>query len=199
MRTFEDRWLLGEGRYHLETGQEFDLTAIGLDVVCFSWGWGLGVIPEAPCLWLRFHLALFFYLALGQIPVEKERQKRLVLRSCRTSWTPCWNPDPKPSRGAAIMARRWCGSSHSQNILSPPISPPVPITPGTRDLAFSYFSVALFQTSLWSSGFGMKLEAVTPFLGKYRPFVGRCCQTCTPKSWVSDGPDGPYPGKLRLA
>ncbi|OWK10701.1 GPAT2 [Cervus elaphus hippelaphus] len=39
------------------------------------------------------------------------------------------------------------------------------------------------ETSLWSSGFGMKLEAVTPFLGKYRPFVGRCCQTCTPKSW----------------
>uniref|UniRef100_A0A8C3W9V3 Glycerol-3-phosphate acyltransferase 2, mitochondrial n=1 Tax=Catagonus wagneri TaxID=51154 RepID=A0A8C3W9V3_9CETA len=41
------------------------------------------------------------------------------------------------------------------------------------------------ETSLWSSGFGMKLEAVTPFLGKYRPFVGRCCQTCTPKSWES--------------
>ncbi|XP_069350256.1 glycerol-3-phosphate acyltransferase 2, mitochondrial isoform X4 [Eulemur rufifrons] len=41
------------------------------------------------------------------------------------------------------------------------------------------------ETSLLSSGFGMKLEAVTPFLGKYRPFVGRCCQTCTPKSWES--------------
>ncbi|XP_077699515.1 glycerol-3-phosphate acyltransferase 2, mitochondrial isoform X10 [Canis aureus] len=41
------------------------------------------------------------------------------------------------------------------------------------------------ETSLWSSGFGMKLETVTPFLGKYRPFVGRCCQTCTPKSWES--------------
>ncbi|XP_006873612.1 PREDICTED: glycerol-3-phosphate acyltransferase 2, mitochondrial [Chrysochloris asiatica] len=41
------------------------------------------------------------------------------------------------------------------------------------------------ETCLWSSGFGMKLEAVTPFLGKYRPFVGRCCQTCTPKSWES--------------
>ncbi|KAF6270418.1 glycerol-3-phosphate acyltransferase 2, mitochondrial [Rhinolophus ferrumequinum] len=41
------------------------------------------------------------------------------------------------------------------------------------------------ETSLWSSGLGMKLEAVTPFLGKYRPFVGRCCQTCTPKSWES--------------
>uniref|UniRef100_A0A8D1ZB17 Phospholipid/glycerol acyltransferase domain-containing protein n=1 Tax=Sus scrofa TaxID=9823 RepID=A0A8D1ZB17_PIG len=31
----------------------------------------------------------------------------------------------------------------------------------------------------------MKLEAVTPFLGKYLPFVGHCCQTCTPKSWES--------------
>nr|KAF6328808.1 glycerol-3-phosphate acyltransferase 2, mitochondrial [Pipistrellus kuhlii] len=41
------------------------------------------------------------------------------------------------------------------------------------------------ETSLWTSGLGMKLEAVTPFLGKYRPFVGRCCQTCTPKSWES--------------
>ncbi|XP_077629553.1 glycerol-3-phosphate acyltransferase 2, mitochondrial isoform X2 [Crocuta crocuta] len=41
------------------------------------------------------------------------------------------------------------------------------------------------ETSLWSSSFGMKLEALTPFLGKYRPFVGRCCQTCTPKSWES--------------
>nr|XP_058134083.1 glycerol-3-phosphate acyltransferase 2, mitochondrial isoform X1 [Dasypus novemcinctus] len=42
-----------------------------------------------------------------------------------------------------------------------------------------------WEAHLWSSGFGMKLEAVTPFLGKYRPFVGRCCQTCTPKSWES--------------
>ncbi|XP_021113665.1 glycerol-3-phosphate acyltransferase 2, mitochondrial isoform X3 [Heterocephalus glaber] len=41
------------------------------------------------------------------------------------------------------------------------------------------------EASLWSSGFSVKLEAVTPFLGKYRPFVGRCCQTCTPKSWES--------------
>ncbi|XP_070284618.1 glycerol-3-phosphate acyltransferase 2, mitochondrial-like [Myotis yumanensis] len=41
------------------------------------------------------------------------------------------------------------------------------------------------ETSPWTSGLGMKLEAVTPFLGKYRPFVGRCCQTCTPKSWES--------------
>ncbi|XP_037663583.1 glycerol-3-phosphate acyltransferase 2, mitochondrial [Choloepus didactylus] len=42
-----------------------------------------------------------------------------------------------------------------------------------------------WESSLWSSGFRMNLEAVTPFLGKYRPFVGRCCQTCTPKSWES--------------
>ncbi|XP_006499195.3 glycerol-3-phosphate acyltransferase 2, mitochondrial isoform X2 [Mus musculus] len=41
------------------------------------------------------------------------------------------------------------------------------------------------ETSLWSSSFGMKMEAITPFLGKYRPFMGRCCQTCTPKSWES--------------
>ncbi|XP_038186050.1 glycerol-3-phosphate acyltransferase 2, mitochondrial isoform X2 [Arvicola amphibius] len=41
------------------------------------------------------------------------------------------------------------------------------------------------ETNLWSSGFGMKMEAITPFLGKYRPFMGRCCQTCTPKSWES--------------
>ncbi|XP_024067376.1 glycerol-3-phosphate acyltransferase 2, mitochondrial [Terrapene carolina triunguis] len=37
----------------------------------------------------------------------------------------------------------------------------------------------------WPSGFGVKLEIITPFLGKYRPFMGRCCQTCTPKSWQS--------------
>ncbi|XP_040602187.1 glycerol-3-phosphate acyltransferase 2, mitochondrial isoform X4 [Mesocricetus auratus] len=41
------------------------------------------------------------------------------------------------------------------------------------------------ETSPWASGFGMKMEAITPFLGKYRPFMGRCCQTCTPKSWES--------------
>ncbi|KAM7079180.1 glycerol-3-phosphate acyltransferase 2, mitochondrial-like isoform 1-T1 [Molossus nigricans] len=41
------------------------------------------------------------------------------------------------------------------------------------------------ETNLWSSGLGTKLEAITPFLGKYRPFVGRCCQICTPKSWES--------------
>ncbi|XP_063167273.1 glycerol-3-phosphate acyltransferase 2, mitochondrial [Candoia aspera] len=31
----------------------------------------------------------------------------------------------------------------------------------------------------------VKLEIVIPFLGKHRPFVGRCCQQCTPKSWES--------------
>ncbi|XP_074143714.1 glycerol-3-phosphate acyltransferase 2, mitochondrial isoform X3 [Sminthopsis crassicaudata] len=41
------------------------------------------------------------------------------------------------------------------------------------------------ETSMWPKGFGVKLETITPFLGKYRPFVGRCCQTCTPKSWES--------------
>ncbi|CAO2578916.1 Glycerol-3-phosphate acyltransferase 2, mitochondrial [Lemmus lemmus] len=41
------------------------------------------------------------------------------------------------------------------------------------------------ETSFWSSGFGMKMETIIPFLGKYRPFMGRCCQTCTPKSWES--------------
>lgn len=61
----------------------------------------------------------------------------------------------------------------------------------SRTLSLITSLVALFQTSLWSSGFGMKMEAITPFLGKYRPFMGRCCQTCTPKSWVSDGRDGP--------
>lgn len=43
----------------------------------------------------------------------------------------------------------------------------------------------------------MKMEAITPFLGKYRPFMGRCCQTCTPKSWVSEGRDGPSLATLR--
>ncbi|XP_069068787.1 glycerol-3-phosphate acyltransferase 2, mitochondrial [Pleurodeles waltl] len=30
---------------------------------------------------------------------------------------------------------------------------------------------------------GLKIGNVTPFLGKYRPNVGRCCQSCTPRSW----------------
>ncbi|XP_042332601.1 glycerol-3-phosphate acyltransferase 2, mitochondrial [Sceloporus undulatus] len=32
---------------------------------------------------------------------------------------------------------------------------------------------------------GFKMELVMPFWGKYRPFTGRCCQRCTPKSWES--------------
>ncbi|NXU55977.1 GPAT2 acyltransferase, partial [Turnix velox] len=28
-----------------------------------------------------------------------------------------------------------------------------------------------------------KLDISVPFLGMYRPITGRCCQTCTPKSW----------------
>ncbi|XP_053856477.1 glycerol-3-phosphate acyltransferase 2, mitochondrial [Vidua macroura] len=44
----------------------------------------------------------------------------------------------------------------------------------------------------WISHSGPKLEAFIPFLGKYhRPVSGRCCQTCTPRSW-----DGFYPEDL---
>ncbi|NXD87496.1 GPAT2 acyltransferase, partial [Halcyon senegalensis] len=35
----------------------------------------------------------------------------------------------------------------------------------------------------WVSNSGQKLEIFIPFLGKHRPISGRCCQTCTPKSW----------------
>ncbi|NXW94215.1 GPAT2 acyltransferase, partial [Alopecoenas beccarii] len=35
----------------------------------------------------------------------------------------------------------------------------------------------------WLCDSGQKLEICIPFLGKYRPLTGRCCQTCTPKSW----------------
>ncbi|XP_077161112.1 glycerol-3-phosphate acyltransferase 2, mitochondrial isoform X2 [Paroedura picta] len=37
----------------------------------------------------------------------------------------------------------------------------------------------------WPMDLGSKLEVVKPYLGKYRPFVGRCCQRCTPESWKS--------------
>ncbi|XP_074664180.1 glycerol-3-phosphate acyltransferase 2, mitochondrial-like [Strix aluco] len=43
----------------------------------------------------------------------------------------------------------------------------------------------------WVSDSGQKLEIFIPFLGKYRPLSGRCCQTCTPKSW-----GGFYPQQL---
>lgn len=82
--------------------------------------------------------------------------------------------------------------------------PPVTLTPGTslplpKALNLLISPCGPLQTNLWSSGLGMKLEAVTPFLGKYRPFVGRCCQTCTPKSWVSDIGLGPMLGSLWVA
>ncbi|KAG8440928.1 hypothetical protein GDO86_006603, partial [Hymenochirus boettgeri] len=35
---------------------------------------------------------------------------------------------------------------------------------------------------VWSLGIGVKFDTVSPFLGKYRPFVGRPCQTCSSKS-----------------
>ncbi|XP_015504223.1 glycerol-3-phosphate acyltransferase 2, mitochondrial isoform X1 [Parus major] len=44
----------------------------------------------------------------------------------------------------------------------------------------------------WISHSGPKLEVFIPFLGKYHhPVSGRCCQTCTPRSW-----DGFYPKDL---
>ncbi|XP_039943787.1 glycerol-3-phosphate acyltransferase 2, mitochondrial isoform X3 [Hirundo rustica] len=44
----------------------------------------------------------------------------------------------------------------------------------------------------WISHSGPKLDVFIPFLGKYhRPVSGRCCQTCTPRSW-----EGFYPEDL---
>ncbi|NXF42114.1 GPAT2 acyltransferase, partial [Nyctibius bracteatus] len=39
------------------------------------------------------------------------------------------------------------------------------------------------QMKTWLCDSGQKLEIFIPFLGNCRPFLGRCCQTCTPKSW----------------
>ncbi|NXN69782.1 GPAT2 acyltransferase, partial [Himantopus himantopus] len=39
------------------------------------------------------------------------------------------------------------------------------------------------QMENWACDTGQKLEIFNLFLGKCRPFLGRCCQTCTPKSW----------------
>ncbi|NXT25656.1 GPAT2 acyltransferase, partial [Syrrhaptes paradoxus] len=47
------------------------------------------------------------------------------------------------------------------------------------------------QMQTWVCDSGQKLEVFIPFLGNYRPFLGRCCQTCTPKSW-----DGFYDKQL---
>ncbi|KAL2296213.1 hypothetical protein Nmel_018512 [Mimus melanotis] len=44
----------------------------------------------------------------------------------------------------------------------------------------------------WIGHSGPKLDVFIPFLGKYHhPVSGRCCQTCTPRSW-----DGFYPEDL---
>ncbi|KAM9175040.1 glycerol-3-phosphate acyltransferase 2, mitochondrial [Mergus octosetaceus] len=43
----------------------------------------------------------------------------------------------------------------------------------------------------WVCDSGQKLEIFIPFLCKYRPLTGRCCQTCTPRSW-----DGFYHAQL---
>ncbi|CAN8205714.1 unnamed protein product [Coccothraustes coccothraustes] len=48
------------------------------------------------------------------------------------------------------------------------------------------------RVQTWLSPLGPKLDVFIPFLGKYhRPVSGRCCQTCTPRSW-----DGFYPENL---
>ncbi|KAM4675815.1 glycerol-3-phosphate acyltransferase 2, mitochondrial [Discoglossus pictus] len=41
------------------------------------------------------------------------------------------------------------------------------------------------KNRLWPVSLGLKIETIAPFLGKFRPFVGKCCQTCTPKSMES--------------
>uniref|UniRef100_A0A8B9PGY6 Glycerol-3-phosphate acyltransferase 2, mitochondrial n=2 Tax=Apteryx TaxID=8821 RepID=A0A8B9PGY6_APTOW len=62
-----------------------------------------------------------------------------------------------------------------------------------RDGAPAPKSVPLGRSAMktWVCDLGQKLEVFTPFLGKYRPFVGRCCQTCTPRSWRGMLFDGP--------
>ncbi|NWY34064.1 GPAT2 acyltransferase, partial [Pheucticus melanocephalus] len=43
------------------------------------------------------------------------------------------------------------------------------------------------QIQTWLSPSCPKLDVFIPFLGKYhRPVSGRCCQTCTPRSWVGE-------------
>ncbi|NXS61168.1 GPAT2 acyltransferase, partial [Brachypteracias leptosomus] len=39
------------------------------------------------------------------------------------------------------------------------------------------------QMRTWVLDSGQKVEILIPFLGQYRPLTGRCCQTCTPRSW----------------
>ncbi|NXO04573.1 GPAT2 acyltransferase, partial [Rhinopomastus cyanomelas] len=40
------------------------------------------------------------------------------------------------------------------------------------------------RMKMWVSDSRQELEISIPLLGRYRPAAGRCCQTCTPKSWV---------------
>ncbi|NWW83581.1 GPAT2 acyltransferase, partial [Climacteris rufus] len=48
------------------------------------------------------------------------------------------------------------------------------------------------QMQTWISNSDPNREVFIPFLGKYHRLVsGRCCQTCTPRSW-----DGFYPKDL---
>lgn len=57
-----------------------------------------------------------------------------------------------------------------------------------------FFSIPQIQT--WISHSGLKLDVFIPFLGKYhRPVLGRCCQTCTPRSWVGDWDPGSWHAK----
>lgn len=74
---------------------------------------------------------------------------------------------PLPPRPLSFLHRQHFGAS----------SP----TFGIYGLSTTLFSS---QMKTWLSDSGQKLEIFIPFLGKYRPLAGRCCQTCTPKSWV---------------
>ncbi|NXL12924.1 GPAT2 acyltransferase, partial [Setophaga kirtlandii] len=47
------------------------------------------------------------------------------------------------------------------------------------------------QAQPWLVPSCQKLDAFIPFLGKYHwPVSGRCCQTCTPRSWDGFYPEG---------
>ncbi|NWH79490.1 GPAT2 acyltransferase, partial [Piaya cayana] len=39
------------------------------------------------------------------------------------------------------------------------------------------------QMSIWVCSSGQRVEIFIPFLGKCRPPLWRCCQTCTLRSW----------------
>lgn len=89
-----------------------------------------------------------------------------------------------PTNGSAFLGsiHQHFGISRASCRVSPPSSLP------PRLLSF------LPQMKNCDSG--QKLEMFIPFLGKCRPFSGRCCQTCTPKSWVRAG-DAPVFPELR--